>query len=629
MYGWAGKRLKVYLTEGRIVEEETPEWLRKEYIGGRGFNSRTLFDEVTPGIDPLGPENLFILGVGPLGGTLAPCGARWTVTAKAPLTGIFGEGSGGGHLAPELKFAGYDQVIVYGRSPQPVYLWINDGCVELRDATHLWGKSTGEAFDRLVKELKDREIRELIIGPAGENRVRLAKVFNNKSRAAGKCGMGAVMGSKNLKAIVVRGTGSVKIAHPEEFYRASRKAFQKISTSAFGKMLKEQGTLYLFQLAHKNRSMTTRNSQAGYFEGWENVTSEAFETQYAVRNTGCFACPLSCSHVFRVKDGPYASYGNAVEYGTLYPFTSKLGISNLAAGLKLKMMCDQLGLDTHSTGSTIAFAMEAWQRGFISAKDTDGLDLSWGNVDAVIELVRKIAYREGFGNLLAEGSKLASRKIKGSAVCLAESKGLECSSYFPGPGERKATALAFATAPIGGSLHFGRSLGSLKIKNILKEKMGTDVIDHSGYKGQGLVVAADNDFNAMLNSIEVCYLLCGVERELMDENDLAWLLSSATGFEIDGESLMKAGERIFNVEKAFNLREGLRRKDDALSDRYFFDKTELGRTSGLNRGKFEAMLDEYYEARGWDKEGFPAEETLKQLNLEDVAKQLRKLRAAV
>ena len=362
MYGWAGERLKVYLTEGKIVKEEAPEWLRKEYIGGRGFNSRTLFDEVKPGTDPLGPENLFMVGIGPLAGTLAPCGARWTVTAKAPLTGIFGDGNGGGDFATELKFAGYDQIIFYGRSPQPVYLWINNDRVELRDASRLWGKTTWETHDFLVEELGDREIRELCIGPAGENLVRVAKVFTEKARTGGKCGMGAVMGSKNLKAVVVRGTGSVKIAKPDEFYKASKQAYEKLLASPFQQMTREKGTLFLVR-AHSGRgSLTTRNSQTGYFEGWEKITAEAFEDQYAVRHKGCSACPIACSHVYRVKEGPYATYGYACQYGTNYPLTSKIGNDNLA-NLYLATLCDQLGLDTHSCGGTISFAMEAWQKG--------------------------------------------------------------------------------------------------------------------------------------------------------------------------------------------------------------------------------------------------------------------------
>lgn len=632
MYGWAGQRLKVYLTEGKIVKEETPEWLRREYIGGRGFNSRTLLDEVKPGIDPLSPENIFIVGIGPLAGTLAPCGTRWTVTAKAPLTGIFGDGSGGGHFASELIFAGYDQIIFYGRSPKPVYLLINNDRVELRDASHLWGQTIWDTYDLLVKELGNREIRDLIIGPAGENLVRFAKVFTGKARAGGKGGMGAVMGSKNLKAVVVRGTGSVKIAKPEELYKASKHALEKLLSSPFQQVLKKQGKLFLVRTYSGLKSLTTRNSQSGYFEDWEKISFEAFEPRYAVRQTGCFACPTSCSYVYRVKEGPYATYGYAPEYGTTYPFTSKLGSDNLAASLKLGTMCDQLGLDTHSCGATISFAMEAWERGFISAKDTEGLDLSWGNIDAVIQLVRKIAYREGFGNLLAEGSWRASKEIKGSDVCLSESKGLECSSYYPGVDENKGTALAFATAPIGGSLHRGTCKARVPVElpprviKVVGEKMAKLAADKRSYEGKGAIVAVENNFNAAVNALEACLDLTAADVHSLDEHDLAWLFSSVTGMEIDGDGLMKVGERVFNVEKAFNLREGMRRKDDTLSERFFVEEAGPEGTTGINRVEFEAMLDEYYKTRGWDREGFPTEEKLKELNLSDIAEQLRDLR---
>lgn len=628
MYGWGGQRLKVYLTEGKIIKEEVPEWLRREYIGGRGFNSRTLFDEVKPGIDPLGPENVFIVGIGPLAGTLAPIGARWTVTAKAPLTGIFGDGNGGGDFAAELKFAGYDQIIFYGQSSKPVYLWINNDHVELRDASHLWGKTTWETHDLLVKELEDREVKELSIGPSGENKVRFAKLFTDKARAGGKVGLGAVMGSKNLKAVVVRGTGSVKIANPEEFYKASRHAYEKLLASPLQQMLAEKGTLFLIRAYSNLKSITTRNSQEGYFEGWEKLTSEVFEDRYAVRHKGCFSCLTACSHVYQVKEGPYATYGYACEYGTTYPFTTKIGSDNLAAALHIATLCDQLGLDTHSCGATISFAMEAWQRGLITAKDTDGLDLSWGNVDAVIQLVRKIAYREGFGNILAEGSRLASRQIEGSEVCLVETKGLDCSSYYPGVGGIRL-GLAFATAPIGGSLHRGGSGvlvtgGITKLVKILGKELAQRASDTRSYEGQGAVLAVDNDFYAAFNCIEACWFVChdSATTDNLYVDDLAWLISSATGLQIDGDGLMKVGERVFTVEKAFNLREGLRRKDDTLPERFFVEKVTPEGTTGINRAKFEKMLDEYYKFRGWDREGFPTKEKLEELNLSYLANQL-------
>ncbi len=627
MYGWAGQRLKVYLTEGKIVKEELPEQLRLEYLGGRGFNSKTLFDEVGPGIDPLGPENVFIVGIGPLAGTLAPGASRWTVTAKSPQTGIFCEGNGGGDFSTELKFAGYDQIIFYGRSPKPVYLWIKDDLVELSDAFCLWGKTTWDTRKLLVEELGDRQILELTIGPAGENLVRFAKILAQMNNAGGK-GMGAVMGSKNLKAVVVRGTGSVKIAKPEEFYKAAKQTYQKLKDSSYIQMLRKTGTLYLPRFCSELHSVPTKNSQSGDFEGWENLTSEVFESRYEVKHGGCFACPVGCKQYYEVKDGPYATHGYGCEYGTTYPFTFKTGSDNLAASLKLGTMCDQLGIDTHGCGATISFAMEAWQRGLLTAKDTDGLDLSWGNIDTVIELVRKIAYREGFGNLLAEGQTRASKQIKGSEVCLVTTKGMCPSSYYPGESESKAIALAYAVAPIGGSCHKGGIMdfqGSWfkKIHPRLRKAVGEEVAirlpDVNNYEGEGVTCAVENDFVAALNCVEICMLACV---DCLYEDDLAWLVSAATGVEMDGDGFMKVGERVFNIEKAFNVREGIRRKDDHLPKRFYFEEVTPHGIKGINEAKFEAMLDEYYNFRGWDAEGIPTKKKLDELNLSYVAEQI-------
>jgi aldehyde:ferredoxin oxidoreductase len=628
MYGWAGQRLKVYLTEGKIVKEPLSEDLRLEYLGSRGFNSKTLFDEVKPGIDPLSPENVFIVGIGPLAGTIAPGASRWTVTAKSPQTDIFTDGNGGGDFGAELRFAGYEQIIVYGRSPKPVYLWINNDHVELRDASRLWGKTTWDTHNLLVEELGDREIRELSIGPAGENQVRIAKLYANTTRAGGKGGIGAVMGSKNLKAVVVRGTGSVKIANPEELHKATKHCYEKLETSPFHRGLRDKGTYMFFDNVHQKRSLATRNSQAGYIEGWGKLTWGAFESQYAVKHTGCFACPLSCCQYYQVKEGPYTTHGCASQYGTIYPFASRIGSVNLAAALMLTTMCDRLGLDTHSCGATISFAMEAWQRGLLTAEDTDGLDLSWGNIDVVIQLVRKIAYREGFGNILAEGSWRASKQIKGSGVCLNTAKGLECSSYFPGEGAPRIKALGYATAPVGGSIHrgYGGWGGAIrshpKVRNALSEEVFKRLGDPHSYEGQGVVLAVENDYIAALGSLGLCLFFGGGGGTGLDHNDIAWLFSATTGFEMDGDGLLKVGERIFTVERAFNIREGMCRKDDTLPERFFVEKvTPFGRT-GLNKAKFQAMLDEYYTFRGWDEEGVPTKEKLDELNLDYIAEQI-------
>lgn len=628
MNGWAGQRLKVYLTEGRIVKEPIPEDMRLNYLGGRGFNSKTLFDELKPGIDPLSPENILMIGVGPLNGTAMPASARWTVTAKSTITGGLGDGNGGGDFATELKFAGYDQIVFYGRSPKPVYLWINNDTVELRDASHLKGKTTGETNKLLWAEHKDRDVRVLCIGPAGENLVRLAKVFSNITRTGGKGGMGAVMGSKNLKAVAVRGTGSVKIAKPKEFLEATRRAYDKMMVSPRLQMFREEGTLWLVRNHGDWGHLSTRNAQEGFFEGYENLTSEAFEAQYAVKHKGCSACPTSCSHYYRVKDGPYATHGESNEYGTTYPFGPKCGIDNLAAILKMDSMCDQLGLDTHATGATICFAMECWQGELLTSKDTDGIDLSWGNHDSVIKLLPMIAHRQGFGNLLAEGSFIASRHIKGSAGCLRTTKGMENSALFLGPVMNLTQALGYATSTRGGDHLRGGvhmcSLGSPKVKEALGsvEAIQYMMKNPRSIEGKGKFLAVDQDFMAALNTLEVCCQVVGQMHQALNDADLAEFASLSTGIDISVNDFFKIGERITNVEKAFNIREGMGRKDDTLSSNYFVEKETPRGPTGMNEGDFQKMLDEYYEFRGWDHEGIPTKRKLDELGLSSIAKQI-------
>ena len=629
MYGWAGQRLRVYLTEGKIVKEPLQEELRLNYLGGRGLNSKTLFDELKPGIDPLSPENVLMVAVGPLNGTATPASARWTVTAKSVLSNGLGDGNGGGDFSAELKFAGYDQIIFYGRSPKPVYLWINNDQVELRDAAHLWGKTTWETNHLLWKELGDREVRVLCIGPAGENLVLLAKVFANMTRTGGKGGLGAVMGSKNLKAVAVRGTGVVKIARPNEFFQEVNHAYEKLMASPFLRMFREQGTLFLVRSASEWRALSTRNARSGYFEGWEKLTSEAFESQYAVKHRGCFACPISCSHYYRVKEGPYATHGESNEYGTTYPFASKCGIDNLAAVLLMNTICDQLGLDTHSCGNTISFAMDCWEKGLLTAEDTDGLELKWGNVDAVIQLLPKIAYRQGFGNLLAEGSFRASKQISGSEACLRTVKGIEVSALYLGPVTNVAQALAYATSTRGADHLRGGvmlySIGLPRLREILGS--GTEVKrmieEPRSIEGKGVLVALDQDFSAFFNSLEVCNWAIGQLHQGLNPEDLAKLLATCTGTEMTGDDLMRIGERIYNVERAFNIREGMGRKDDTLPRSFFVEEVTSRGPTGMSETKFQAMLDEYYQFRGWDHEGIPTKEKLEELGLGDMLGQLK------
>ncbi len=625
MYGWTGQCLKVYLTEGKIVKEPLSEELRLNYLGGRGLNSKTLFDELKPGIDPFSSDNIFMVGVGPLSGTAAPTAGRWTVTAKSPLTGTLGDGNGGGDFSSELKFAGYDQIIFYGRSPKPVYLWVNNDHVELRDASHLWGQTNQETNKLLWEELGDREVRVLSIGPAAENLVRISKVFTNMTRTGGKGGMGAVLGSKNLKAVAVRGTGSVKIAKPKEFYQAVKRIYEKITTPG-QQVFRETGTMGVIPSLNERRSLNTRNAQMGYFEGAEKFSSEAFHSQFKSKHRGCAACPISCSHYYQVKEGPYATRGESNEYGTTYPFGPKCGIDNFAAVLKMGTICDQLGLDTHSTGATVCFAMHCWQEGLLTAKDTDNIDLSWGNADAVIELLPKIAYREGFlGNLLAEGSQRASKQIGGSEDYLRTIKGMEVSSYYPGPSGD--INLSYATATRGADHNRGPGRSTIPLPQLKKALGSQEALDRlrkepSSIEGRGVLLALEQDSFAFFNSIEVCKRLYQEERGGPVRDDIPGLLSAAIGVEMSSDDCMKVGERVSNVEKAFNIREGFGRKDDTLPKSYFVEKETPWGTEGVNEAKFQALLDEYYQFRGWDREGIPTKQKLEELGLGYITEQI-------
>ncbi|MBI4283614.1 MAG: aldehyde ferredoxin oxidoreductase family protein [Chloroflexi bacterium] len=637
MNGWAGQRLKVYLTEGKIVKEPLPEELRLNFLGGRGLNSKTLFDELKPGVDPLSPDNIVMVGVGPLNGTAAPGFARWTVTAKSTvaLPGGLGDGNGGGDFATELKFAGYDQVIFYGRSPKPVYLLINNDHVELRDAANLWGKTNPETNKQLWKELGDREVRVLSIGPAGENLVRLAKCFSNMTRAGGKGGIGAVMGSKNLKAVAVRGTGSVEIARPAEFHQAVKHGYDKLLSSPQMRQFRETGSLSTLRSRNLIHALSTRNGQSGYFEGFEPLTVEVFESKYAVKHHGCSACPISCSHYYQVPEGRFACHGESNEYGTTYPFGSKCGNNNLAAILKMDRICDELGLDTHSTGNTMCFAMHCWQEGLLTAKDTGGIDLSWGNYDSMLQLLPMIAYRQGFGNLLAEGSFRASQQIKGSEICRKTVKGLEISSLYLGPVTSAADGLAYATSTRGADHRRGLGRGAMTPSRLARIMGSQEAVDRMSLEpraieGKGILMAQNQDFTAFFNALIGCAWLTtgGGPGRGLDVDDLTQLFSTATDVDMNEDDAMKIGERIYNVERAFNIREGMRRKDDYLPKSFLFEKETPWGMEGITEANYSKLLDEYYQFRGCNLEGIPTRQKLGELGLSDVAEQIGAVEAA-
>ncbi|MGE5312087.1 MAG: aldehyde ferredoxin oxidoreductase family protein, partial [Nitrospirota bacterium] len=410
MYGWRGKVLRVDLTRSEVREESLDPQTAKDYIGGRGFGIRYLLRELEPTCDPLGPENILVMAAGPLTGTAAPTGARYMVTTKSPLTGAVTCSNSGGRFPAELKRAGFDMIILQGRASEPLYLWIDQGRAELRPAKHLWGRTTHET-DAALREETHAEARTTCIGPAGERLVRFAAIMNDKDRAAGRSGVGAVMGSKKLKAVVVRGTGEVPLYDRKAFRELVEKLNKKFRDSLKGGQhpLRLHGTAVTVMATQNYGVLPTRNFQQGTFEGWEAIHGETLTRKFLVRPKACFSCPISCGRVTKVGDPAFKGEGEGPEYETVYALGSDCGVDNLAAVTKANYLCNELGLDTITMGATIACAMELAERGYLPEAEV-GRRLRFGDAQALVEFTRMTGRREGFGELLAEGSlRLAAR----------------------------------------------------------------------------------------------------------------------------------------------------------------------------------------------------------------------------
>jgi len=642
MYGWMGTILKVDLTREKIFKEPLDRDLAANFLGGRGINSKILYDEVKPGIDPLSPDNVLIFGAGLLSGTIAPSCGRLTITAKSPLTGIHGDANSGGHFAPEMKFAGYDHIVFYGKAERPVYLWVDDDDIQLRDAHQLWGGDTWETTKAICKEVGDPEVQVACIGPAGESLVKFACVINSLTRANGRTGMGAVMGSKNLKAVAVRGTKAIEVARPDEFERACYEALDKIKAAPFYKVISVLGTPLLIRTTNATGRLITMNGQRGEFEeGVENLAGEAFLEKYVVKSKGCFGCPTHCSHFYAVEEGPYAgTREEGAEFdGGIASFGSRCGNSDLAACLRANHLCNRLGMDTICCGGTIAFLMECWQRGVITEKDTGGIALEWGNADAIVELVEMTAFRKGLGGIVAEGTARAAKRIgKGSERWAITIKGMT-----PNNGDYRATkGGAFAQCvSTRGSDHLRASplveymrLTPEKTEMIFAERIGTTegaraLHSPRAYDGKASVVAWLENLLAAEDALGICkFNTWWWSLDMLGPVDLAKMASAATGTHIDEKGLMKIGERIYNIERCFLVREGITRKDDYPPRRWVEEPSPTGPAKGelIDPKRFEQMLDEYYAFHGWDKNtGVPTREKLEELGLKYIANELEKM----
>ncbi|MCF8067360.1 MAG: aldehyde ferredoxin oxidoreductase family protein [Desulfobacterales bacterium] len=612
MNGWIGRILRVNLTSGNITTEALDEKIAKDYIGGRGLGIKYLYDEIDPAVDPLGPENKLIFATGPLTGTGALAAGRYMVVTKAPLTGAIANSNAGGYFPSELKFAGYDMIIFEGKASSPVYLWIQNDHAELRSADELWGKDVITTTDRVIEQT-DPEAKVACIGPAGENLVKFANIMNDKGRAAGRSGVGAVMGSKNLKAVAVRGTNGVRVADPAGFRDAILAAQKEFHDPYMSEVLAKYGTADVVEFSNEVGLLPTRNHQQGMFEGAAKIGGATMAAKYNLRGArktkACFSCPLACGRVTRVPDGEFKGEGEGPEYESLGALGSACGVDNIEAVIKANHICNEMGMDTITAGSTIACAMELTEKRFIPKSDI-GLDLKFGNGHAVVELLKQTAMREGFGNALAEGSYRLAESY-GHPELSMTSKKQEFPSYDPRGGQ--GFALAYATSNRGGC-HIRQEVHCLEFFGIalinIIETGGA--IDRFSTEGKPQVVKDVQDFYCMIDSSGICnFIIIGSP----DPNVFIKLMETGTGLKFGGlEGFLKTGERIFNLEKLFNLKAGLTYKDDTLPPRMLEEPMPEGPGKG-HVVHLEEMLPDYYSARGWSDKGIPGDTKLSELGL--------------
>lgn len=604
MKGYTGKLIRVNLTDKVIKVEKLNMDYAKDFIGGRGLGSKYLYEEIDPQIDALSPENKLIFMTGPVTGTYATCAGRFNVVAKAPLTGTIGAANSGGYFGPELKFAGYDGIIFEGKSNKPVYLHINDDLIELKDASHIWGKNVFETTDMLLGE-NEEDAKVACIGPAGEKLVLFAAVMNDKDRAAGRSGLGAVMGSKNLKAVVVKGTNGVGVANPIQFNKAAAEAKQKVNANAvtgIGGGLATYGTEVLVNILNEMHALPTNNWQLSRFEDGDKISGEALVEKYLVKNKACFACPIGCGRVIKIPDGKYKGIVAGPEYEAGWSYGASCGVSDLNAINKANHVCNMLGLDPITMGATVACAMELYEKGYITDDDLGGKDLKFGDADGILEWTEKTGYREGFGDLLALGSYRLAEKFGHPELSMTVKK-----QEMPAYDGRaiQGMGLSYATSNRGGC----HVRGYVTSTEVLGIPMKTDPL---ATEGKAPLVKLFQDLTALVDSSDICLFTTFA----IGLPEISAMLRGTVGIEMTDEELLMAGERIWNLEKLFNLEAGLTRQDDYLPPRLLNEPV----TSGPSKGKvteLEVMLDEYYKVRGWDMEGVPTEEKLVELSLEN------------
>jgi aldehyde:ferredoxin oxidoreductase len=632
VYGWAGRILSVDLSKNEVVTRALEEDFALKWLGGEGFGAKLLWEGVGPEVtDGLDARNLLVFSTGVLTGSLAPSSGRLEIVAKSAITGIFGDSNSGGHFAPSLKQAGYDALIIKGKAERPVYLWIDDGQVEIRDAGHLWGKTTPETDELLRQELGAGDIQIASIGPGGENLVRFAIIVSSPTRAAGWGGVGAVAGAKKLKAVAVRGTRGIKVARPQELRQACWEARLKAERTlrAQYRDRRRMGTMELIEpiarrgLAQFNNWNLSEVSEARLKE----IAGETFAQEFAVASLGCYACGQQCSHFAVIKNGPYKGLASeGFEFGSLGSFLSWYGSTDMAFGIAISKLCTDYGVDASEVAMLLAWAADCYQRGVITEKDTDGMALEWGEESTALELLHRMTYREGFGDLLAEGLARVAGRFGNEAEKYAYTiKGRI--SQEATPRGNYTCALATATSTRGADHLKGWPIFRASPEASMKLWGHPEAGNPYSHEGKAAVTIKAQHLNTLEDMLGTCKFNSRPPLDGLDEHDYARMLSPLIGIDLTGEDLMGMAERVWNLEKAFNVSSGVTRKDDTLPQRFFEEPFPGGPLKGfkIETEKFEALLDEYYRLRGWDVEsGVPLRDTLERLGIGEVAEELER-----
>ena len=608
--GYTQERININLDTGKIERTSLSEEFCTDYIGGYGFGAKILWDELKPGIDPLSPDNILIWAIGPYPGTILPTSSKYGLFAKSPLTNLFGMAISSGSIAQQARRAGHNCIVFYGKAEEPVYVMFDDGDIQIIpcEEAGIWGKGAWTTDEILKEHYNDQKLAVAAIGPAGEKLSKIGCVTNDRNRQAGRTGMGCVMGSKNLKALCFRGTKSIQIAKPKEFYEFGKELIKRSIGTATAKY-RNYGTPDGLVSYNDMGMLGNYNFREGFFDKMENFSGQWLDENLIVKKVACSQCTVACDHLARVpKDHPkWAGATGSMDIENIYSLGSNCGHNDWFAIIKAITLCDDLGMDTISAGTTVAFGMECFEKGILK-KDDVGYDLSFGNSEAVVQMIEDMGNRSTkAGDILADGSRAAAIKLGGNAMKYAmQVKGLE----FPMFAIHGMSCFAVGSGvSIRGACHLRNGAYGLDAKG---------KFDRFGYdkpleRGKGIKDVEDE--YCIIDSLIICKFTRGI---YTSKEDHCTAYNLITGWDMNPEKLMVAGERIHNLAKCFNLREGATKADDYPPDRFFDEPPTRGPTKGvtLDRNGFASLLEGYYEVRGWDKEGIPTDKTLKRLGLD-------------